>query len=102
VAIFAEQWRDGIAQLVYGARVDTDALEHALAEARTRRRLPAPSRRRRLRERAGLSQRAVARALGVTREAVAYWEAGHRTPRAAHAAAYVALLDRLAREQRSP
>ncbi len=62
-----------------------DALEQALSEARTRRRLPSPARRRRLRERAGLSQTAVARALG------------RSTPRPAAAAAYLALLDRLER-----
>jgi DNA-binding transcriptional regulator YiaG len=80
--------------------MDAEALEQALGQVRTRRQLPPPSRRRRLRERAGLSQLAVARALGVTREAVAYWERGHRTPRPASAAAYLELLDRLAAETR--
>jgi hypothetical protein len=47
---------------------------------------------------AGLSQFDVARVIGVTREAVSYWEAGYRTPRPAHAVAYQALLNRLAAE----
>jgi transcriptional regulator with XRE-family HTH domain len=51
-----------------------------------------------LRERAGLSQHEIADALGVTREAVALWEAGLRTPRPATASAYLAILERLAAE----
>jgi DNA-binding transcriptional regulator YiaG len=74
------------------------ALEAALARGRARRRLPGPAARRQLRERAGLSQQAVAAALGVTREAVAQWESGRRSPRPATAMEYVTLLDRLARE----
>jgi transcriptional regulator with XRE-family HTH domain len=73
-----------------------DALDAALARGRARRRLPSPEARRLLRERAGVSQRDVATALGVTREAVAQWESGRRSPRPALAVAYVALLDRLA------
>jgi transcriptional regulator with XRE-family HTH domain len=73
-------------------------LDDALGRARDRRRLPAPAARRLIRERAGLSQSDVASACGVTREAVAYWEAGAREPRDANLARYLAVLDRLARE----
>jgi transcriptional regulator with XRE-family HTH domain len=54
--------------------------------------------RRHIRQQSGLSQLDVARALGVSREAIVYWEAGRRTPRPATAVAYLELLDRLARE----
>jgi transcriptional regulator with XRE-family HTH domain len=79
--------------------MDHEELERALEAVRVRRALPSPKRCQRLRARAGLSQGDVARALGVTREAVSYWELGKRTPRPATAAAYLVLLDRLAREQ---
>jgi DNA-binding transcriptional regulator YiaG len=78
-----------------------DALERRLQQARAVRRLPAPATRRHLRERAGLSQLDVARALNVTREAVAYWESGRCTPRPATAVQYLELLDKLARESLS-
>jgi transcriptional regulator with XRE-family HTH domain len=80
--------------------METDSLAVALELARARRRLPAPAARRHLREAAGLTQQDVAAALGVTREAVALWEAGRRRPRASRAVDYLALLDRLAREPR--
>ena len=78
---------------------DTSTIDRALRAARVRRRLPPPPARRQLREAAGISQLDVAQALGVTREAVSLWESGLRTPRAENAAAYVALLDRLAQER---
>ena len=80
----------------------TAGLNEALANARLRRRLPAPAARRQIREAAGVSQIHVARELGVTRGAVAYWEIGSRTPRPQHLAAYLAILDHLAREGRAP
>jgi transcriptional regulator with XRE-family HTH domain len=73
-------------------------MDAVLRLAGARRRLPPPAARRQLRERAGLSQETVGNALGVTREAVARWELGERTPRPATALAYLELLDRLARE----
>jgi transcriptional regulator with XRE-family HTH domain len=73
----------------------TDAFERAIEQARIRRQLPPPAARRQLRERAGLSQRDIAQALGVTREAVALWELGARTPRPSTAGKYLVLLDRL-------
>jgi DNA-binding transcriptional regulator YiaG len=77
--------------------MDTDTLDAALARARTRHRLPAPSTRRALRERAGLSQQDIATALKVTREAVAMWEAGKRSPRRpALLEAYLYILERCA------
>lgn len=75
-----------------------DALTERLEQARAVRRLPPPAARRQIREQAGLSQEDIARALGVTREAVVYWELGRRTPRPATAVRYLKLLDRLARE----
>lgn len=66
-----------------------------LAQVRARRRLPLPSERRRIREDAGVSLRAVAAALGVSHTAVASWEMGV-TPRA-HRAAYAQLLTELER-----
>jgi DNA-binding transcriptional regulator YiaG len=63
-----------------------------------RRRLPHPADRRLLRERAGLSQSDIARALNVGSPTVCRWESGERDPGREHLAAYIALLDRLARE----
>ena len=74
------------------------SLDTAIALARARRRLPSPAARQLLRQRAGLSQRAFAAAIGVTREAVALWEAGKREPRDENLRRYLELLDRLARE----
>jgi DNA-binding transcriptional regulator YiaG len=75
-----------------------DAFEAALEQSRLRRRLPDPAHRRLLRERAGLSQGDVARALNVGRPTVCRWESGERDPGPVHLGAYLALLDRLARE----
>lgn len=73
-----------------------DALLH---RSRAARRLPEPVIRRLLRERAGLTQAAVAEALGVRRSAVTRWESGARSPRGALLEQYVLLLDRLATER---
>jgi len=78
--------------------MDTRTLDGALGRAKAKRHLPPPATQRLLRERAGLTQADVAATLGVTREAIAQWESGRRTPRAALVAEYVAILDRLARE----
>jgi DNA-binding transcriptional regulator YiaG len=75
-----------------------DALTEAFARARDRRSLPAPEARRLLRERAGLSQQDIAVAVGVTREAVALWEAGARTPRDQYLGKYLEILRRCAGE----
>jgi DNA-binding transcriptional regulator YiaG len=75
-----------------------NVLDDAIARARARKSLPAPSARRLLREQAGLSQQDVADAIGVTPAAVSYWETGTREPRAAHLPRYLEILQRCARE----
>ncbi len=69
--------------------------EDLAAIARAYQRLPDARRRRRIREEAGSSQRAVAEVIGVVPLTVARWEQGAR-PRPYIVAAYVELLDRLA------
>jgi transcriptional regulator with XRE-family HTH domain len=56
------------------------------------RELPPPERRRRIRERAGVSRRTVAAAVGVTPSALAFYEAGKRTPRGERLAKYLEAL----------
>jgi len=79
--------------------IETSALDDALDRSRLRRRLPAPDLRRHLRERAGISQADVARALGVARPTISRWEAGARSPRGSDLLRYVDLLDRLMAER---
>lgn len=78
--------------------IDSDRLHWAVADVQLQRRLPSPNRRRQLRRRSGISQQTIALALGVTRAAVAKYEAGARTPRGAVLRAYVDILDRFAEE----
>lgn len=59
---------------------------------RARRGLPEPVTRRAIRQRAGVSQGDIARAIGVTRQAVGRWEDGTATPRGEHLALYLELL----------
>jgi len=75
-----------------------DALADALERSRLRRQLPDPAGRRLLRERVGLSQGDVARALNVATPTVCRWERGTRDPGRQHLAAYLELLNRLTRE----
>jgi transcriptional regulator with XRE-family HTH domain len=70
-------------------------LEAELQRAKARGELPPPALRRLLRERAGLSQAALARALGVHRAVLSRWETGERTPRDGRG-----YLDALARLER--
>jgi transcriptional regulator with XRE-family HTH domain len=63
-------------------------LYDALELCRVRQMLPAPVNRRAIRERAGITQDQLAAAVGVSRQAVARWEAGLRSPRRRHLAAY--------------
>lgn len=51
-----------------------------------------------IRERAGVSQEAVARAVGVERPAISRWEAGLCTPRGKDLERYLAVLEQLAAE----
>jgi DNA-binding transcriptional regulator YiaG len=75
--------------------MNATSVDELLDRVRTRRELPAPADRRRIREAAGVSLRDVAAAVGVSHTAVATWEAG-ATPRE-HRAAYVRLLNELRR-----
>jgi transcriptional regulator with XRE-family HTH domain len=74
-----------------------------LARVRSRQRLPLSEERRRIRERAGVSLRELARAIGVSHVAIARWEAGAEPANPEHVAAYgriLAELRRLAPEMR--
>ncbi|MFI9029978.1 telomere-associated protein Tap [Streptomyces sp. NPDC053560] len=64
--------------------------------------LPAPPERVRLREAAGLTQAAVAQALGARVHSVQAWEAGRAEPRAERLEAYRRLLDGLAQRYPAP
>ena len=77
------------------------SLDDALAAARLRRRLPDPALRRLIRQRAGVSQDAVAEALGIDRASVSRYESGRRTPCAAVLRRYLDVLDRLVEEARA-
>ena len=68
-------------------------VDELLDHIRSRRTLPAPAERRRIREGAGVSQRALAKALGVSWTAVHRWEAGS-VPRT-HLDEYADALKRL-------
>jgi len=72
----------------------------ALEEATAKLALPPPARRQEIRERAGLSRRRLARDLGVSPQAVAFWEmgaeAGGREPQGENLVHYVTLLGHLA------
>jgi transcriptional regulator with XRE-family HTH domain len=70
-------------------------VDELLERVRSRRKLPIAKERRQIRERAGVSLRDVATALGVSHTAVAGWESG-ATPRE-HRAAYAQLLEELKR-----
>jgi DNA-binding XRE family transcriptional regulator len=70
-------------------------LSHLERRLRDQRDLPSPARRKRLRERAGLSRLDVARAVGVTRNAILYWETGRSEPRGENLARYVEVLRQL-------
>jgi DNA-binding transcriptional regulator YiaG len=76
------------------------SLDQLLIRARERR-LPDPTVRRMLRERAGVSQGELALALHVSPAAISRWEAGSRHPRGKRADEYGAALDRLALAGRS-
>jgi transcriptional regulator with XRE-family HTH domain len=58
----------------------TTRAEQLLEQVRSRRRLPAPTERRRIRKKAGVSLRDMGAALGVSHTLIRKWEAGS-TPR---------------------
>src|SRR5262245_35293536 len=72
------------------------SLTRALADARLRRTLPSPAMRKKLRMAAGVSQQAIATAVGASASAVSRWEAGSRCPRDGRLRAYARLLGQLA------
>jgi transcriptional regulator with XRE-family HTH domain len=74
--------------------------DELLERVRARRRLPPPTERRRIRERAGVSLRDLAAAVGVSHATIRNWEAG-ATPRE-HRAAYARLLEELDRIDLTP
>jgi DNA-binding transcriptional regulator YiaG len=74
--------------------------DELLDRVRAQRRLPLPTERRRIRERAGVSLRDMAGALGVSHATIRNWEAG-ATPRE-HRGAYARLLDELAKIAPAP
>lgn len=71
----------------------TEAATKIADQVRLRRRLPPPHMRRAIRLAAGLSAAEVAAAMGVTRQAVAAWERGRRTPRGPLLSAYIEVLE---------
>ena len=65
------------------------------AQAEERRRLPSPALRKAIRADAGVPVADMARAVGVSRQAIYRWERGTRTPRGDAMRAYLAVLDEL-------
>jgi len=80
--------------------VTNDPTEELLERLRSRRRLPMPAERRRIREAARVSVRQLAAAIppaGVSPMAIVRWEAGSVPRNPAHMRAYARLLDELQR-----
>jgi DNA-binding transcriptional regulator YiaG len=75
--------------------------QELLERARAFGRLPAPARRRSIRESAGISQREMAEALDVHAMTLNRWERGVVRPRGMKAAAYLRLLEQLDQAVRS-
>ena len=69
-----------------------------LASVQARRELPPPVMRRAIRQAAGASLRAIAEAVGVTPQAVAFWERDERTPTGDRLLRYVEVLRSLEQE----
>ena len=77
-------WRHGLTashHLWFPGYVSDTVAERIRSRLQVRNDLPPPSERRALRQAAGLSQKEMADAIGVTRAAVSHWESGARTPR---------------------
>jgi transcriptional regulator with XRE-family HTH domain len=73
------------------------AQEQLLERVRARRVLPVAAERRRIRKAAGVAQREMAEALGVSWTAIYRWEQGSRPRRHEHEVAYADLLNELKR-----
>lgn len=83
---------------VMAVRTETsDRTEQLLEQLRSRRQLPPPAERRRIREAAGVSLRELAGAIGTSHMAVDRWEKGAAPRNPAHLRAYSRLLDELRR-----
>ena len=83
-----------------GKTMTQDRAEALLEELRSRRQLPIPAERRRIREAAGVSLRQLAAAIppdGVSAMAIVRWETGAQPRDPAHLRAYGRLLDELRR-----
>lgn len=74
------------------------SLDEALERTRRRKSLPGPIERRLLRIQSGLTQRDIARCLGITAAAVSRYESGNRDPNGAILGKYLAILKRLSNE----
>ncbi len=72
-----------------------ESVDGLLERVQARRELPKPSDRRLIREAAGVSQRELARALGVSWTAVQRWEAGSRPRHRSHVIEYRKALEGL-------
>lgn len=70
-----------------------------LATVQARRDLPPPVMRRAIRQAAGASLRAMADAVGVTPQAIAFWEKDERTPTGDRLLRYLEVLRSLEREE---
>lgn len=75
-----------------------DMIKEGVERAKAIRALPSVEELRLLRRRADLTQTQLAELLGVTRDAVAKYESGERTPRGGVALRYVDVLNQIARE----
>jgi len=73
---------------------NAELIAELAAQVVTTKELPTPRERTRIREKAGVSRRAIARACGVTVATVIKWEKGAQ-PRPAHAVVYHAALKAL-------
>jgi DNA-binding transcriptional regulator YiaG len=82
-----------------GGDIEVDSeLAQVLSRGRTLRRLPEPAIRRLLRERANVTQYALAGYLGVTQPTLSRWESGEWLPRGEMLNRYVDVLEELAAE----
>ena len=60
---------------------EPQSMKELRASIQRRRSMPSPEMARAIRRRAGISQAALGRSIGVSRQAVSRWEGGGRTPR---------------------